>query len=211
MNTSHNFSSYPPFFRPNQSADNGQQSNSDPKLDSLTYAEPGSLPLIDFETLNPAHLSQVCREWGMFRLTNHGVSVELLAQLHDHANKLFSESFESKEAIPTTPMLYFWGNPALTMSGNSQQKGPRADRHNWLEGLNVPLAKISHFHYQDPLLESFRLARRHLFSFLFILSRFNHGWVFFRFHVFWLICSHGTRKATCVVTIPLVGMKYEIW
>ncbi|XP_057787224.1 gibberellin 2-beta-dioxygenase 6 isoform X1 [Salvia miltiorrhiza] len=151
MSSSHNFSSYPPFFRPNQPQPQAVEFDSDPRPKSC------SLPIIDFEALEAAHLSQVCREWGMFRLTNHGVSSELLTQLHNHANKLFSHKFEWKKGIPTTPMLYFWGNPALTMSGNAQQKGPPpADRHNWLEGFNVSLTNISHFHYQDPLLESFR-------------------------------------------------------
>ncbi|KAL8477564.1 hypothetical protein ACS0TY_029745 [Phlomoides rotata] len=53
-------------------------------------------------------------------------------------------------------MLYFWGSPALTMSGNANQTGPCAQNLNWLEGLNVPLDKISQFRYEDPLLESFR-------------------------------------------------------
>lgn len=162
MSSSHNFSSYPPLFRPKQGvgvdeADGGL--GPDP--------QPGCLPVIDLESLEAAGLRSVCREWGMFRLTNHGVSAELLTGLHDHAAELFSRSFESKEGIPTTPMLYFWGNPALTMSGNAHQKAPRADRHNWLEGLNLPLAKISHFHYQDPLLESFRLASYHVLFCLF--------------------------------------------
>ncbi|KAH6817519.1 hypothetical protein C2S51_001122 [Perilla frutescens var. frutescens] len=146
------FASYPPLFRPMEKL---SESDSDPGPDSF---DSDSLPVIDLESLNPGYLTQVCREWGMFRLTKHGVPTELLSELHDHANKVFSESFESKQRLPTTLMLYFWGSPAITMSGNAKQTGPSPSAHqvNWLEGFNVPLAKISHFHYQDPLLESFR-------------------------------------------------------
>ncbi|XP_047947023.1 gibberellin 2-beta-dioxygenase 6 [Salvia hispanica] len=153
-----NFSSYPPFFRPNHNGQLHSVEQNSLEFDSDSSPQSARLPLMDFEALDRAHLSEVCREWGMFRLTNHGVPAELLSQLHDHANELFSRDFESKEGIiPTTPMLYFWGNPALTMSANAHHKASPSDNyHNWLEGLNVSLNNISHSHYQDPLLESFR-------------------------------------------------------
>ncbi|KAG6427855.1 hypothetical protein SASPL_112102 [Salvia splendens] len=150
-----NFSSYPPLFRPHH---NGQSHSVEQNSFEFDLAPSARLPVIDFEALDRAHLSEVCREWGMLRLTNHGVPAELLSQLHDHASELFSCDFESKEGIvPTAPMLYFWGNPALTMSANAHHKAPPSNNHhNWLEGLNVSLNNISHSHYQDPLLESFR-------------------------------------------------------
>lgn len=153
MSSAEDLVSYPPFFRPNQGVDNGQhpvESGSDSDSDS------DCLPLIDLEALKPAYLSEVCREWGVFRLSNHGVPAELLSELQDHASKLFSLSFESKQALPTTPAFYFWGSAAITMSGNAQQTGPPSPHLNWLEGLNVPLSKISHSHCPHPLLESFR-------------------------------------------------------
>ncbi|KAI3444165.1 hypothetical protein Pfo_000830 [Paulownia fortunei] len=168
MTTSGNFESYPPFFRPDQGADHGEQlpksgSDSESEPDSYSYpysysdSDSDSLPVIDFQHMNPENLSEVCREWGMFRLVNHGFPVNLLSQLHDHANKLFSLSFQSKQALLTTPILYFWGSPALTMSGNAQQTGPCIQNNlNWLEGLNVPLTKTAQFQYEDSLLESFR-------------------------------------------------------
>ncbi|KAK4404578.1 Gibberellin 2-beta-dioxygenase 6 [Sesamum angolense] len=152
---SDNFHSYPPLFRPNPSDDHGEQYSPNPKFDSDSESE---IPVVDLgSSMSPAeNLSKICREWGMFRLVNHGVPMELLTQLHEHANKLFSLDFESKQALITTPILYFWGSPALTMSGNVRKTGPCADNLNWLEGLNVPLAKNSNFEYDDPLLESFR-------------------------------------------------------
>ncbi|KAK6159114.1 hypothetical protein DH2020_006428 [Rehmannia glutinosa] len=94
----------------------------------------------------------------MFRLVNHGVPRNLLTQLHEDAHKIFSLSFEYKQGLFTSPILYFWGSPALTMSGNAKQTGPCVkDNLNWLEGFNVPLNKTSQFQYEDPLLESFRV------------------------------------------------------
>lgn len=166
--TSDNFESYPPFFRPNQGVDHGERPTQNlPKSGPESEQEPDitfshsdsdsdSLPVIDFQNMNPEYLSEVCKEWGMFRLANHGVPVNLLSHLHDHASKLFSLSFESKQALPTTPILYFWGSPALTMSGNAKQTGPCTQKLNWLEGLNIPLTKTSQFQYEHPLLESFR-------------------------------------------------------
>ncbi|KAL2232830.1 UNVERIFIED_CONTAM: putative 2-oxoglutarate-dependent dioxygenase [Sesamum indicum] len=152
---SDNFHSYPPLFRPIPGVDHGEQYSPNPEFDSDSESD---IPVVDLgSSMSPAeNLSEICREWGMFRLVNHGVPMELLTQLHEHANKLFSLDFESKQALTTTPIFYFWGSPALTMSGNVQQTGPCADNLNWLEGLNVPLANNSNFEYDDPLLESFR-------------------------------------------------------
>ncbi|KAG6383177.1 hypothetical protein SASPL_157078 [Salvia splendens] len=155
-----NFSSYPPLFRPHHNGQSHSVEQNSLEFDLDLSPPSARLPVMDFEALDRAHLSEVCREWGMLRLTNHGVPAELLSQLHDHASELFSCDFESKEGIvPTAPMLYFWGNPALTMSANAHHKAPPSNNHhNWLEGLNVSLNNISHSHYQDPLLESFSKA-----------------------------------------------------
>lgn len=167
MTNSGKFSSYPPFFRPSQhSVGNSPEPNPDPKPDpfaarsgSGSDSDSEAIPVIDFQALNPEYLSRVCREWGMFRLTNHGVPTELLSRLNDRSNNLFSQSFESKQSLPTAPVLYFWGSAAITMAANSDnQTCPYAQNINWLEGFNVPLSKISQFHYEDPILESFRLA-----------------------------------------------------
>ncbi|KAL0404610.1 UNVERIFIED_CONTAM: Gibberellin 2-beta-dioxygenase 6 [Sesamum radiatum] len=153
---SDNFRSYPPLFRPNPGVDPGDEHYSpNPEPDSDSESE---IPVVDLgSSMSPAqNLSKICREWGMFRLVNHGVPMELLTRLHEHANKLFSLDFEAKQALITTPILYFWGSPALSMSGNVQQRGPCADSLNWLEGLNVPLANNLEFEYDNPLLQSFR-------------------------------------------------------
>lgn len=150
-----NLESYPPFFRPNHGFDSNEHScKTSVHLDS----DSDCLPVIDFLCMNPENLSEACRDWGMFRLINHGVPLNLLNQLHDHAKKLFSLSFESKQDLfsSSSPLSYFWGTPALTPSGDALQKVSSTQDHNWLEGLNVSLTQISQFKYEDPLLESFR-------------------------------------------------------
>ncbi|KAK4481838.1 hypothetical protein RD792_012749 [Penstemon davidsonii] len=147
-NSEEKYESYPPFFRQNQGVDHEE-------ILSKKLPESDSLPVIDFELMNPDRLGEICRNWGMFRLVNHGVPLDLLNQLHEHANKLFSVRFESKQSLLSDPILYFWGSPALTMSGNAQQTGPGPENLNWLEGLNIPLALVK-TSYEDPFIESFR-------------------------------------------------------
>ncbi|KAL3643100.1 hypothetical protein CASFOL_013915 [Castilleja foliolosa] len=154
MPNSNIYQSYPPFFRPNQnqSVDHGEKStdsDSTPHIDSDSV-----LPVIDYQDMGPENLGQVCREWGMFRLVNHGVPLSLLTQLHEKAHMIFNLGFDSKQGLFKSPVLYFWGSPAISISGNCGAAA--GDNLNWLEGLNVPLDNTSSFHYEHPLLESFR-------------------------------------------------------
>ncbi|XP_048234794.1 gibberellin 2-beta-dioxygenase 6 [Ricinus communis] len=111
------------------------------------------LPLIDLQCLNLEKLGEACKDWGLFRLVNHGIPSTLLSKLEDHSKKLFSLSFElKKEVTSATPLSYFWGTPALTSSGASPLQNI-----NWVEGFNVPLSQLSQFQAEDPLIDSFRL------------------------------------------------------
>ncbi|KAL2502143.1 2-oxoglutarate (2OG) and Fe(II)-dependent oxygenase superfamily protein [Forsythia ovata] len=161
MSQSDNLESYPPFFRPNHDIDSSENAC---KTSVNSDSDSDCLPVIDFLCMNPENLSQVCRDCGMFRLVNHGVPLNLLNQLQDHAKKLFSLTFEAKQDLFSSsssssccsPIAYFWGTPALTPSGDALKKGSGTQDHNWLEGLNVSLTQVSQFQYEDPLLESFR-------------------------------------------------------
>ncbi|GAB2288027.1 hypothetical protein Dimus_022372 [Dionaea muscipula] len=128
--------------------------------------DPDLLPLIDAHQEGPVleeKLGEACRDWGIFRLVNHGIPVELLRGVEDHAKRLFELSFESKRALfaggdcsggGPPPVAYFWGTPALTPSGIAH---PLRSQHiNWFEGLNFPLGQLSQFRCQDPLAASFR-------------------------------------------------------
>ncbi|CAK7330559.1 unnamed protein product [Dovyalis caffra] len=112
------------------------------------------VPIIDLQCLDLDKLGVVCKDWGLFHLVNHDVPLTLLSQLQDHAIKLFSLSFESKQARFTSPVSYFWGTPALTPSGAPLSTGPQ--NVNWVEGLNVPLKQLSQFEAEDPMLDAFR-------------------------------------------------------
>ncbi|KAF8396952.1 hypothetical protein HHK36_018588 [Tetracentron sinense] len=143
-------SSYPPHFRqpnyPNPRVDQ------DDSLQPITDSDP--LPLIDLQQLIPEKLGEACRDWGLFRLVNHGIPLTLLNQLQDQANKLFSLPFESKQALFTNPMSYFWGTPALTPSGTAVAES--AQSINWVEGFNVPLTQLPQLQGEDPISDSFR-------------------------------------------------------
>ncbi|XP_060175665.1 gibberellin 2-beta-dioxygenase 8 [Lycium barbarum] len=177
-----NFESYPPLFRPPPNSP-FQESNSDKTEPLLLDA---AIPVIDYfkctttTTTNQEVveddekiicrnlISEVCRDWGLFRLVNHGIPVTLLNQIQEHANKLFSLPYETKKALFSSstssniigPISYFWGTPALTPSGAAlaKQRGPKENNQSlqWMEGFNVSLSQLSHIHYQDLLLETFR-------------------------------------------------------
>ncbi|KAK9280326.1 hypothetical protein L1049_014014 [Liquidambar formosana] len=147
-----NLESFPPLFR--QTTNPKTQPN-DP--DEPTKWNPDSdplLPVIDLQCLNHESLGAACKDWGLFRLVNHGVPTTLLSQIQDHAKKLFSLSFESKQALFTTPISYFWGTPALNPSGVPLSGGHQ--NINRLEGFNVPLSQLSQLEAEDPMLFTFR-------------------------------------------------------
>ncbi|XWS74006.1 hypothetical protein CRYUN_Cryun02cG0178400 [Craigia yunnanensis] len=144
-----NLESYPPVFR---------QLNGAPQIAELKNPmedtqDSAPIPLVDLQFLSQDKLGEACKDWGLFRLVNHGIPPSLLSQLQDHAKKLFSLCFESKQALLTSPMSYFWGTPALTPSGAALRG---ALNFNCLEGLNVPLYRLPQFQSEDHMLDCFR-------------------------------------------------------
>lgn len=163
-----NLESYPPVFR---QKNNDQTQMVDPNGSSVKdfqkyYSDP--VPLIDLQRMNLEKFGEACKDWGLFRLVNHGIPVTLMSQLQGQAKKLFSLSFESKQRVFTSPVSYFWGTPALTPSGAALAP----QNINWVEGFNVPLSQLSQFQaHADPMLDSFRY------------SCFNFGCFFWSFFV----------------------------
>ncbi|XP_006350843.1 gibberellin 2-beta-dioxygenase 8 [Solanum tuberosum] len=182
MSQSYYFESYPPLFRPPPNIPQIQESNSD-ETESLLLDS--HIPVIDyFKCTTPTIrttkyqdvnedrnlISEACRDWGLFRLVNHGIPITLLNQIEEHAKKLFSLPYETKKAFFAnstsssnfvSPISYFWGSPALSPSGAALAPKKGAQENNnqslqWMEGFNVSLAQLSNIHYQDLLLETFR-------------------------------------------------------
>ncbi|PHU16209.1 hypothetical protein BC332_17414 [Capsicum chinense] len=161
MSKSSNFESYPPLFRPPPNSPSIQESNSDETEPLLFNSD--DIPVIDYfkcTTTNiitttkyqdvddddKNNICQACRDWGLFRLVNHGIQVTLLNQIEEYAKKLFSLPYETKMSLFSSgnpsnnskgqpgicvesgegsnpsnnnvnPISYFWGTPALTPSG----------------------------------------------------------------------------------------------
>ncbi|KAM7252190.1 hypothetical protein ACFE04_024073 [Oxalis oulophora] len=137
-------SSYPPLFQ--------QQNNpSPPKFyhsnDPISDID---IPILDLNNIHSHNLEDACRNWGIFRLINHGIPITLLKQLHGQSKRLFAIPFETKEDIFTKPVSYFYGTPALTQSGSARG----TQNVNWVEGLNIPIDQISSLQ-QKPLLQPF--------------------------------------------------------
>nr|DAD36998.1 TPA_asm: hypothetical protein HUJ06_007639 [Nelumbo nucifera] len=149
-------SSYPPPYRQpihqNKTRD-PSQSLHQPTADSDLL-----LPQIDFHHLDPKELAEACRDWGMFRLVNHGVPTDLSNRLRDQIKQLFSLPFESKEANWKGPIAYFWDNPAaLTPNGMVMKRS--LPNLNWVEGFSVRLSQLPQLQGDDdhdPMLKSFR-------------------------------------------------------
>ncbi|KAH0660831.1 hypothetical protein KY289_029579 [Solanum tuberosum] len=182
MSQSYYFESYPPLFRPPPNIPQIQESNSD-ETESLLLDS--HIPVIDYfkctaptirttkyQDVNEDRnlISEACRDWGLFRLVNHGIPITLLNQIEEHAKKLFSLPYETKKAFFAnstsssssnfvSPISYFWGSPALSPSGAAlaPKKGAQ-ESLQWMEGFNVSLAQLSNIHYQDLLLETFRFS-----------------------------------------------------
>ncbi|XP_057955126.1 gibberellin 2-beta-dioxygenase 6 [Malania oleifera] len=143
------FESYPPALRPTHES-----------VESDEHGEevegPDTVPVIDAERLDPGKLGEACREWGVFRLVNHGMGSTLLSEIRERAKEVFGLPFETKRALfaATNPLSYFWGTAALAPSGSALSRGNHdADR---VEGFNVPLGQLSQFRAGDPLIDSFR-------------------------------------------------------
>lgn len=155
-----NLESYPPVFRRQNTNPEAQAQAQISCLDDNAKElnqEFDPIPVVDLQCLNLDELVEACKQWGLFRLVNHGVPLTLVSQLEDHSKKLFSLSFESKQAlVASSPVSYFWGTPALTPSGDSLSRSPQ--NINWVEGFNVPLNQLSQFEAEDPTFDSFRYS-----------------------------------------------------
>ena len=143
-----NFESYPPPFRPQ----NNQ--NFDGSADPIQDPDDYPVPSIDLQCLSHDKLEEACKDWGLFRLVNHGIPSNLFSQIQELAKQLFSMSFDSKQAASASPITYFWGTPALTPTGTALKRGTQSI--NWVEGFNVPLCQLSLFQPQVPVLDAFR-------------------------------------------------------
>ncbi|KAK9734682.1 hypothetical protein RND81_04G156700 [Saponaria officinalis] len=151
-----NFESYPPLFRPPkdpiQKSDSIKSKEACNKLDML--------PIIDMQCLDLVNVDRVCKEWGIFRLVNHGVPINLFKSLQEHAKKIFDMSYEFKQSfISSCPINYFWGTPALTKAGVAVQREPSSRNLDWMEGFHVPFSQLYNYHTlvdDHPLIHSFR-------------------------------------------------------
>ncbi|KAJ4830996.1 hypothetical protein Tsubulata_036322 [Turnera subulata] len=151
--------SYPPVFRHQPSTTQTQTQNPDHLPDDTTRETQDfdDVPLIDLQSLDLEKLDEACKDWGIFRLVNHGIPHTLLTQLQERARDVFSLPFEAKRSLFSGPLVsYFWGTPALSRSGDALSAGPV--NINWVEGLNFTLAQLSQlFQEENSILHSFRL------------------------------------------------------
>ncbi|CAH9129237.1 unnamed protein product [Cuscuta epithymum] len=148
MSSASNYQSYPPLFRPSAEAKTGESLNPAVKSTAVGDGDYDGVPVIDFGCMT--EIRAACREWGLFRLVNHGVPERLMSQMLERTEKVFSMAFEAKrEAFRDAEMSYFWGTPAVTPSGAAVASKSSRSPH-WMEGLNVPLKRVSQYHCKEP-------------------------------------------------------------
>ncbi|CAN0902160.1 Gibberellin 2-beta-dioxygenase 8 [Linum grandiflorum] len=130
--------SYPPAFRRQQPTTTTTIEQTSPPPPPPKVVAP---PVIDLENLDMEILRKACKEWGVFRVVNHGVPTSLIRQLKSVCKDFFHQPYESKlEASAAAAgdgdgggkSLYFWGSPALTSSGSLVER----KEVDWLEGVH---------------------------------------------------------------------------
>ncbi|TYI12711.1 hypothetical protein ES332_A08G006800v1 [Gossypium tomentosum] len=139
-----NNESYPPLF--NQQSHQTQIIDIDEPIQDLEDLD--LIPIIDLQCLSLDKLEEACKDWGLFRLVNHGIPSKLMTQIQDQAKNLFSLSFEHKQAILSSPLSYFWGTTARTISG-AALRSPKTI--SWVEVINFPLVGLSESRFEDSL------------------------------------------------------------
>lgn len=136
--------SYPPAFR--RVINDGALSATAEIEPVLVQDKDIDIPVIDFECLDKEILTEACRDWGIFRLKNHGVPLALTSKLQEISESLLSLPFENKQklfAAVNSPLSYFWGTPALNRLGDALKRGAQASNVSMVEGFNVPLSKLT--------------------------------------------------------------------
>jgi gibberellin 2beta-dioxygenase len=110
-----------------------------------------SIPTIDLSSSSSQDaIVQACKEFGFFKVTNHGVSMDLVEKLEAEAVKYFAMSqLEKDKSGPATPFGY--GSKKIGINGDV----------GWLEYLLIattaePLCESSIAFLRDPSFSSFR-------------------------------------------------------
>ncbi|KAG8484814.1 hypothetical protein CXB51_021395 [Gossypium anomalum] len=143
-----NNESYPPLF--NQQSHQTQIIDIDEPIQDVEDLD--LIPNIDLQCLNSDKLEEACKNWGLFRLINHGIPSKLMTQIQDQARNLFSLSFEHKQAMLSRPLSYFWGTTFRAISRVALRS---PNTINWVEIINFPLIGLLESTFEDPLLDSF--------------------------------------------------------
>lgn len=148
--------SYPPEFHQLITSNRTQTLDFDMHNSHKPVLHSDPIPVIDLDCLSVEKLIEVCQDWGVFRLVNHGIPSSLLSEVHDQVDMLFSIPFESKQAgFPDSPITYFWGTPVLTPSGAAVSRG--SQNTDWVEGFNIPVGQLSQYQPNDSAFDAFRL------------------------------------------------------
>ncbi|WOL01908.1 hypothetical protein Cni_G10627 [Canna indica] len=129
--------SYPPLFLQSNTNTNPTVPDPSPPESNTIGFDGGAaidVPVFDLQSLDLTALGEACRDWGLFRLINHGIPPLVSVAIQGQAREILALPFDEKAARLTRPgFFYFWGTPALTL---------KLKEINWLEGIHVPLGRL---------------------------------------------------------------------
>lgn len=153
-----NTESYPPEFRPLMSDPTEPEKAVEPVLERSKDID---IPVIDLECLDMEKLREACKNWGIFHLEKTGIPSTLMLEVKEITESLLSLPFEEKRKLfgDNSPLSYYWGTRTVSPSGKAVERAPQESSGHLFEGINVPLASLSHLlslSCSDAKLESFR-------------------------------------------------------
>ncbi|KAL9233907.1 hypothetical protein vseg_008842 [Gypsophila vaccaria] len=95
------------------------------------------IPIIDLNDPNISDkIYHACEKWGMFKITNHGISKEILEKIELEAKKLFKLPMEEKMKVLRAPDgATGYGSPRIT---------PFFSKQMWSEGFTIIGTSLVH-------------------------------------------------------------------
>ena len=99
-------------------------------LDKKHNLDLESIPVIDIEDSNASELIfHACVTWGMFQISNHGISTKVLEEVESQTRKLFNLPLEQKMKVLRSPEgATGYGSPRIS---------PFFSKLMWYEGFTI--------------------------------------------------------------------------
>lgn len=96
-----------------------------------------SVPVIDLRDPNASeHIRRACEAWGVFQLTNHGISEKLIEEVEQEAERFFG--------LPAQQKLKALRSPSGATGYGVARITPFFSKHMWHEGFTIMGSPLDH-------------------------------------------------------------------